>query len=185
AGLCFINFFLPWWGLSASSPPQEEAIRRQDVGRLIKQNADWIMRRLGIDVFEKMDEVYSRRGSETRYSRTLMGWRTGAGIMGFIFSFAVIAPIIVAIFVVPFRGWVWIASFVAALFGLILLIFSMLWLFGSPGGSVPGLFWHGVIVGPWICLLASLVLLAGGILDGIFGVIRLARGSRAYAPASY
>ena len=35
-------------------------------------------------------------------------------------------------------------------------------------------------------LVAALLVLAGGILDGIFGVLRLARGSRpAYAPEPY
>jgi len=185
AGLCFINFFLPWWGFSAREQTTQEDQRRvQEVFKLIQANSQWYERRISHEHGRKIEQVYTVKGV-TGHSSSLMGWNTGAGLMGFIFSFAVIAPIIVAIFVVPFRAWVWIASFVAALLGLILLIFSMLWLFGSTGGSVPGLFWQGVIIGPWICLVASLLLLAGGILDGIFGVIRLARGSRAYAPAPY
>src|SRR5207247_45324 len=119
----------PWWGLSArEQKTKEDQNRLQEVGRILQQNQEWYVRRLGPETLVKIDQVYSNPEVPS-YSRTLMGWSTGAGLMGFLFSFAIVAPIVVAIFILPFRGWVWIASFVAALLGLVLLIFAMLWLF--------------------------------------------------------
>src|SRR5262249_8826371 len=85
AGLCFINFFLSWWGLSVTAPTnQESANRIRDVEPIFQRSLDWWNRRLTAEAVMKVRRVYDPNTPDVRFSTTLMGWRTGAGIMGFL-----------------------------------------------------------------------------------------------------
>ena len=111
-------------------------------------------------------------------SLSLWGWNVGTAIMGFIFSFLFLGFAIVPIFVKVLRPWLWIGGLTAAVLGLPMLILAMLWLFGSPGEDAPPLLSQGNYLGPYLCLLATLLVMFSGTLLGISGIKALTSGRK-------
>jgi hypothetical protein len=91
--------------------------------------------------------------------------------MGFLFAFLIIAPIVVGIFVALVRPWLWTGSFLAGFLGLFLVIFPLTWIFGAPSESAGDTLRQGNSVGPWLGLVAGLIVLAAGIVDGVFRLL--------------
>src|SRR5262249_45634697 len=152
-----------------------------------REMGEWWTKKLSKSALIEIGEVLDRDNPRTKGGGMVWGWATGTGLMGLIFMFIIVAPLIVGIFVRVLRPWLWIGSFLSAVFGIILLIFALIWVFGSPSESVRPMLSQGIIIGPWVCLAAAVVILAGGVLDGIFGLLRLVRGDRPreYAAPSY
>lgn len=99
-------------------------------------------------------------------SLSLWGWNTGAGIMGLVFSLLIVGTILPGLLVRILKPWTWIAGFVSAVLALILLPFSFVWIFGAPGGTF-GNYTGGIVAGPYVLLVASLLTFVGGTTYGI------------------
>jgi hypothetical protein len=173
AGLWFINTFLPWWGISLQAPTTEEPTKEnreawKRAEEIARDNKEWYQSNLGLNAYRKVVvAVFSPTDPTTKASSTLLGIHTGTGLFAFILTFLILGGVITSWFVEVVAAWRWIASFVFALFALIILILSMLWLFGSPGASAPPYLRQGNSIGPILELLASLVVLTGAVLDGL------------------
>ena len=75
-----------------------------------------------------MELTETKKGNLAETSRTLFGISTGTGLMGFILVFLIVPPIVVSIFLPKLRRWFWTASFLFVVFGVLLVIFSLVWL---------------------------------------------------------
>lgn len=94
---------------------------------------------------------------------TYLGFSFGVGVFAFIISLFVLGAVITSFFVPILAEWRWTGAFFFALMALIILIMGMVLAFRDFGGAKS--------VGPWINLPASLAVLAGGVLEGIFGLL--------------
>ena len=101
----------------------------------------------------------------------LWGYSTGSGIVGLLFTLLILPLTIVPFFVEPVRKWSWVASLVTALLGLVLFTLAMVWVFTSPGEDVPRVFYQGMLIGPYVFLLASLLILGGSVTEGVLGLL--------------
>lgn len=89
----------------------------------------------------------------------IMGIQYGAGIFAFIMSILILGSIIPSFFVSIMAEWRWTAAFFFALMGLIILILGFV------------AFSYSNSVGPWIHLLATLIVMGGAITEGVFGLL--------------
>ena len=78
--------------------------------------------------------------------------------------------VFVSMFVKIHQPWAWIVHFVAALIGFLMLIMFLVWFFGAPSKNASPVLSQGLIIGPYLIFLGGFLLLAGGILAGIFGL---------------
>jgi hypothetical protein len=147
----------------------------KESARIFIENLDWYRDRFSSKDYARLFEL----GKEQRtFSKIIWGIHTSAGILGLVFAFLIIAPVIVAIFVAPMRSWLWISSFVSSIFGLVVLIFALTWIFGTPNESAGDVLRQGIVVGPWVGLVSGATVLTAGIVDGIGGLRRLIRRLR-------
>lgn len=93
-------------------------------------------------------------------SVTVLGISVGTGLFAFIISFFILGGVITSWFVPIVAEWRWTGAFFFALMGLILLILGF---FNFRGGYNS--------VGPFIHIFATLAVLAGAILEGVFGLL--------------
>jgi hypothetical protein len=182
AGLLLANLALPWWRMSLSVRSAEElkvmytgpreAYKKnaKDSARIVKDNLDWYRDRFSYRDYGRLFDVGEQ---QTTFSMMIWGIHTSAGILGLVFACLIVPPVVVAIVVAPVRRWVWTSSFASSVFGLIVMIFALTWIFSSPGESAGDVLQQGIVAGPWIGLLSGATLLTAGILDGIVGVQRL------------
>lgn len=193
AALFFLAFFVPWWGVSVKNmepdrdrmrdmtPKQLEkfqeemeelAEKMEEMGEIVNDRSidDWYESH-GVD--EEMRDKQKDADEDTKkISVWLWGWSVATGWVAFLFGLLLIAPIVVVAMVVkPIRDWAWIGSFVVAILGLVVLIMSLMWVFGAPGKNVSPMFAQGNILGPYMTLLGSLAVLGSGITDAVFGLM--------------
>ncbi|MGI0133753.1 MAG: DUF4339 domain-containing protein [Candidatus Micrarchaeaceae archaeon] len=176
ADLLLVSFVTPWWRIAITPPGKSDFKNARSVETLGKdlesftkimdENKNWYEDHIGKGRFARLD-VDARKDA----SLWLWGWSTGAGILALVFSLLINIAVILPIFLTLLRPWLWIASFASAIQGLVMFILSLVWIIGSPSESAPPLLSQGVILGPYLVLLASLLLLVAGIVDGIKGVI--------------
>lgn len=102
---------------------------------------------------------YSISIPEIGLSRTALGIHVGAGVFAMIISLFLLGAIITSWFVPILAEWRWTGAFFFALMGLILLILGI-FCFHSP-----------LSIGPFVHLLATLAVLAGSVLEGVFGLM--------------
>ena len=178
AGLLLLAFFTPWWGMhlrkperSSSGSGERYAKDMRTLERIRRESKSWYLDNIGARKLEKYEDRANELRESEEVSLWLWGWSTGAGIVGLLLSVAILPMVLAPIFLKFLRPWSWIASFGSAVLGLIILILSLVWLFGSPGESVPDTFSQGVIIGPYLVLLAGLLLLLAGIVDGLKGLL--------------
>lgn len=173
AGLWFLNAFMPWWGISVNvievkSKDDAEAIK--NAGEIIEENRTWYQSHLSFDSYRRLSNI-DGRGERRTASATLLGITTGTGLFAFIMSIFILGGVITSWFVGIIAPWRWTGSLFFALMGLILLILGIVWLFGPPGADAPPVLSQGNSLGPIIHLLATLAVLTGAVLDGIFGLL--------------
>ena len=92
---------------------------------------------------------------------TWLGFSTGTGLFAFVMSLFILGGVITSFFVPLLVPWRWTGAFFFGLMALILLIMGMVAAFSGVGKSI----------GPWIHLLATLAVLTGAVLEGIFGLM--------------
>jgi hypothetical protein len=100
--------------------------------------------------------------------RSVYGWGTGSGIMGFVFALLIVPLTVVPIFVAPMQRWSWVVAFVIATLGVIVFTLGLAWL-------INGLVHGGASVGPYFYFLAGLLLLGGSITEGVLGLVAFLR----------
>ena len=138
--------------------------------RVVLRNQDWYESHRVY--FEDLaDEMVGATEATSR----IWGWQTGIGITGLIFSLIILSLAITPIFVTIIQNWTWIGSFITAILGIITLILALVWLFGSPSQDVPPILFQGPSIGPYPYLLGSLLILGGGITEGVLGLIGFIR----------
>ena len=138
-----------------------------------------------MEINEKFEDLLDEKKDDAEkdesYSATLRlwGWNTGTSLVAFIFGFVILPLAIVPMFVGALKNWKFIGSYVAAIMGLIAFILGMVFFFGSPSESVPGLAQGvGLSPGPYLVILGSLCILIGGAFDGVFGTMALVGGGK-------
>jgi hypothetical protein len=185
------NLAVPWWRISfgVRSPEElkimhtgpREAYKKniKASARVVKDNLDWYRDQFSSRDYARLFDLAGEEQKEqTTFSVVIWGIQTPAGILGLVFACLIAPPVVVAILVAPMRPWVWTSSFVASTFGLVVLIFALTWVFGTPSESAGDVLRQGVVTGPWVGLLSGATVLVAGIVDGIVGVRRLTRRLR-------
>jgi hypothetical protein len=180
AALLVFSFFVPWWRISQTDPYRTDLLGRpmlrgaksladdreakewhrvkEQVELVLTTNADWYIDHFGQTKLNSAERILEKTG---RSSVMLWGWNTGAGIMGMIFGVLIVPVILVPMFVVILRRWSWTGDILSIVFGIIMLIMALVWVFGAPSESVEGRLWQGIIAGPWLILVGSLLVLVG------------------------
>lgn len=175
AGLLFLAFFLPWWGLRGV--PEDRLLAGDGASKVQKvraENAPWYATYAVWDKFQKERDSLldaARKGQDVQLDQvsvSLFGWNTGPGVVAFIFFFLVIAFVLGPMFVPVLRPVAWIgylASGVvyAGVFGMTVIR----WVICTPGQDVEGLLVQGVSVGVWFALLGSVLASAAGTMAGL------------------
>lgn len=106
-------------------------------------------------------------------SITVMGFRYGVAWFAFIIALLILGFIITSFFVRVLAAWRWTGSFFFALMGLILLILGIV-AFAN----------YGFGIGPLVHLLATLAVLAGAVLEGVFGLLAFLARAKANRSAA-
>ena len=180
AGMLTFAFFMPWWGVTVSSPglpkkPEgsfrdsdykdkmekyrdeiEKFVKKMKKDKDIREKSEKWYEAMNVD--EKMDDEMDELKDEIKEGKSwsatvrLWGWNTGTGLTNFIFGLIILPLAILPMFIGVVRNWRFIGSCIAAVLGLIGLIFGMVFYFGSPGengeffsqgvGLSPGPPWH-------------------------------------------
>jgi len=178
AGLAFLflAFVMPWWSYTFHKPDKdasekelkEYAEAAKDLNEIQKDNEEWYEAK---EIDKKLrKQLRDMEDDDDRASVTLWGWRTGAGLMGLIFSLLLTPLLVVSMFVKVLKPWGWIVHFVVALFGFLMMIMFLLWFFGAPSKNASPAMAQGLIIGPYVSVLGGFLLLAGGALAGIVGL---------------
>lgn len=200
AAVLLVNAFLPWWKITVTlrtfdelrTMPKfdQDQFQRNSsqARRILSENRDWYEDHLSSRDFRRLF-LLGNRGEfgldpEYRFNKTLLGITVDGGIVGLAFGLLIIAPIVVGLFVALLRPWLWISSFVSAIFGVLMLVLGLMWVLGAPGEGAGDVLRQGIIVGPWLALGAGTIILTAGLLDGIFGLLRFIRGRR-YSATAY
>lgn len=163
-GLLFIELFVPWWGISVD-PDNAGIADAQRLVKVFRNNESW---------YRQYDGAGGDFDQEQR-SAWLWGWSTGLGITGFVFRFFILTAAILPMCLSVVRPWAWPGMFAAAIMGLILFIMSLVWIFSAPGENVGGFIRQGIIAGPYLVLVASLLILPSAVLEGVTGLLRFIR----------
>jgi len=205
SGLLVIAMFLPWWSITISGTEDEfeeafSKVEAENGERAFARNGDdgvprrrtrrkpdadkykylwektgWYLRNsyaLSVDVrsvpMDNDDESLDIRGR-------IWGWNSSLGRLGGFLGLLVI-PLAVTMMAWPAaRRFSFTTSFLIGYIGLILLVMTLLWYFESPGYDESPVLTQNAHVGPYLVLVANLVLLVSGILDGLFGLSRFRR----------
>lgn len=185
AGSLFAAMFVPWWRISIISVKGrgiDLIAAGDDIGRgnldrakrAFRENLGWYSA-AHLDVGE-LEERADFEGSATAW---LWGWNTGLGIAGFVLSFIIIIAAVLPMCVPVTRLWGWIGMFVAAILGLVLFITSLVWIASAPGEDVSPYLSQGIVAGPYLVLVAALLVLPGAVVDGVGGLLAFIREMKA------
>jgi hypothetical protein len=167
--LLLLSFMLPWWGIRKRGSLDND--QSKNVARVATRNKAWY------------DEHGIARIELTRsVDKWLWGPETASGVIGLIVALAMAPLTIVPIAVKSAQPWGWIGSLITAVLGLVLVILAMLWVFLSPGEDVPPIFYQGMLAGPYVYLLASLLILVGGVTEGGLGLWAFLKSRKTVLP---
>ena len=166
--LLFVSFFLPWWSISFAKPnmdglnaeQKKEVKARVDIAETVLRRSYRFYYSHGIIV-----------GPSLPGSETLWGWDTGTGIACLILGLLLIALGVVPPWIPPLRRLSWIGLVAGAFIAFILLLVTFIFMVRTPGRNAPFLS-QGISIGPFLPLLANLIVLA---LGGTGGTIELIR----------
>jgi hypothetical protein len=161
--LLLLSFLLPWWGIWKKPSLNSDQLNKE-VAPIEAKYKSWY----------NTHQITPPR----RDAKWLWGPGTGSGIVGLIFTFFIVPLAIVPIFVKVVRPWSWIGSFITAVLGLVLLTLALVWFFGCPGEDVPPIFYQGMLVGPYVYFLASVLILAGSVTEGALGLLAFVKCSK-------
>lgn len=174
--ILFLSFFMPWWGYSWENPDKDSVKKLARAIKAVNKSDDWYDDH---NVNEAIEDEREDDKDADEISVWLWGWNSGIGITVFVFSFAVLPLAIVPMFVAPVQKWAWTGSIVCAVFGLITFILFLVWFFGSPSENVSPILSQGVLLGAYMSFIAAVLLLTGGIMDGINGVKTIVKTRKA------
>lgn len=174
--ILFLSFFMPWWGYTWEAPDKDDLKRLSRAIKTVNKSEDWYDDH---GVTEGLEDEREDDNDADEISVWVWGWNSGIGITTFVFSFAVLPLAIVPMFVVPAQKWAWTGSFVCAIFGLVTFILFLVWFFSSPSENVSPILAQGVMLGAYMSFIAALLLLTGGIMDGINGVKTVVKARKA------
>ncbi len=126
---------------------------------------------------QKYEDWYKHDVGEVGYdekSKTFFmstwGMHTTSGTMSLIFSLFVVALAAVPLFVSTVRQWSWIASFVAAAFGLPIAILTLTWMLRAPWEDIKPAMTQGLVAGVYVNIAAAAGLIVAGVVEGIVGL---------------
>jgi hypothetical protein len=162
AGLLFLAFVVPWWGIDVKSGNDASRKQRETANEVKARNTFWYLQH--IRPLSKMDDP-------DEDGMTLWGWSTGTGITGFLFAFLILPIAIVPLCIKALHPWSWIGRFLVTIPGCVMLIMFFIWFFGAPSKNVSPILYQGLYLGPYLVFLAGGLLLLTGVLGGSLGLI--------------
>ena len=178
AGLVFLAFFLPWWGLTGvpEDRPGMGNTAQVKSPELLAKNAAWYAKYTVWDRFQNQRDSMldaARQGENVKIEQvsiSLHGWDIGPGVVAFIYFFLVVAIVLGPVFVPMLRPGAWMGYLVSAVvyagvFGATLIS----WVICSPGQDVEGQLAQGVSVGVWLALFGSVLAAGAGGMAGLKG----------------
>ncbi len=181
AALWLICAFLPWWGITvvaAKIESKTDAEKYKRANEIIKENSDWYHAHLNERIANKLAKTFVESDA-SKTSTNLLGISTGTGIFALIIALLALGGVVASYFVPVLANWRWAVSLFVGLTALILLILDLIWLFGSPGESALPFLRQGNGIGPAAHLIATLTVLVGSAMDGVFGLFAFLAGMKA------
>lgn len=185
--LLLLSLFVPWWCMSIEidvtdfdpRDPEEYLEDGKSAGKVLARNLNWyiVQNVHGRAIVEVIDLIPDPEDMEDMdeppdidISIWLWGWNTTTGIMVFVFATVILPVVLTTLFVPALRPWSWGFSYVTGILGFISLVFSVLWVLGAPQANVDPYLSQANIVGPYMILVGSLLVLAGSLIDVITGM---------------
>lgn len=201
SGILFAALFVPWWMISLDFPlprprmgsllaGSDAQVTEEHGKRLLRmylKNGKWYgAYGVEYDLLNDLDVIglmeRAERGdvpSSLSASALLWGWNTAAGTTGFACSLLVATAALLPMCVRRVRPYGWIGSFGAAAMSLGLAIWSLVWILTCPGEDMSPYLSQGIIVGPYLVLVGSLLVLAFAVVDGVLVSRRFVRQAAA------
>ncbi|MCG3180722.1 MAG: hypothetical protein BIFFINMI_03085 [Phycisphaerae bacterium] len=203
AGLWLAAFFVPWWHISVDPDAITVDLKGDTKAQFelngkaydaLVDNVDWYRAHLPAKSVPSLTKPPAQLPTQTwniavgaKLSEMLWGWTVATAITTFIFCLLIIALVLTPWFVPLLRPWTWLTGLMGAVVGVIGLILSLVWVFGSPGGDADAYLSQGVIAGPFVELAGSVLVLGGSVFTLIFGLQRFIawiKGFRTPKPAA-
>lgn len=160
AGLLFLAFFVPWWGIEIDRGKDASASERREANEVQERNAFWYLQH--VRPVSKLDDADGV---------TLWGWNTGTGITGLVFVILLLPIAVLPLCFKLLRPWAWVGRFLAALAGCVMLVMFAVWFFGAPSKNASPILYQGLYLGPYLAFLAGGVLVLTGVAGGAMGLV--------------
>lgn len=162
AGLLFLAFVLPWWGIDVKSGRDASAKQRETANEVQEKNAFWYFQHI---------RPLSKMQANGDDGVILWGWHTGAGLTGLFFALLILPIAILPLCIKAIRRWSWIGRYLVAIPGCVMLIMFLVWFFGAPSRNVSPILYQGLYLGPYLIFLAGGTLFLTGTLGGTLGLL--------------
>lgn len=160
AGLLFLAFFVPWWGIEIESGEDASRKEREEASEVQDENFFWYLQHV-----RPVSKINDSDGV------TLWGWNTGTGITGLVFVFLILPLAILPLCINALKPWAWIGRFLVAIAGCVMLVMFAIWFFGAPSKNVSPVLSQGLYLGPYVVFLAAVALLLSGVVGGTLGLV--------------
>ena len=193
AGLAFLAFLLPWWGLTkyrvseqrgmnmadpavmaSITKDMDEPTRTEYETRARLYDSGWQSNRTLNQAFYEASlgkdydkELRAKEGvSLSSGSTSLYGWSIWTAWFGLLFIIAGVALFVAPTFAPQMSSWSWLVPWIWAASALLYLILALAFYFGVPDANGPG-YSQGISLGCYLAIFGGAAALAGGVFEGM------------------